>query len=200
MSLLNVNLDTKSLEEWAKALSTRQIKNAVRRAIDQSARHARKEAIKIIAEDIGVAPAKIKEATPRVRGTTNAFLSAHWTVSKMRIGILNVKGAKISKTTGLTASTFRLSGGGSANLNAKSAFVVKLKNGGKFVALRKGKARLPIKGVYAEMPNQAMGQPNAPAAKTWQTIASSETGSRLGIELNKALHGKFASGETRDTD
>jgi hypothetical protein len=77
---------------------------------------------------------------------------------------------------------------------------VKLKNGGSFVALRKGKSRLPIKGVYAEMPNQAMGQPGAPAAKTWKAIASRETGTRLGVELNKALRGKFASGATPDTD
>jgi hypothetical protein len=64
MSLLNVKLDTKSLEQWAQALSRGEIKNAVRRAIDQSARHARKEAIKIIAADIGVPAAQVKDAVP----------------------------------------------------------------------------------------------------------------------------------------
>jgi hypothetical protein len=198
MSLLGVTFDTKGLEAWAQALSKREIRNAVRRAIDKSARFARKEAIKIIAADIGTAPAQFKDAVPKVKATTQAFLSATWTVSKARIGILNVKRASISKANGLSASTFRLSDGGSKRLEAKHAFVVTLANGGRFVALRKGRARLPIKGVYAEMPNQAMGQPNAPAAKLWHKIASTATNRLLQIELTKAFNGRFQSARTSE--
>jgi hypothetical protein len=39
-------------------------------------------------------------------------------------------------------------------------------NGGQFVAYRKTKQRLPVKGVYAEMPNTAMGQDGAAARDT----------------------------------
>jgi hypothetical protein len=200
MSLLNVKLDASKLGQWAQILSNGEIKNAVRRAIDQSARYARKAAIKVIAADIGVPAAKFKAATPKVKSTSAAFLSATWTVSKLRIGILNVAGASISKSSGLTASTHRLSGGKSASLNVKRAFVVKTKAGGMFVAYRTGKARLPIHGIYAEHPATALGQTNAPAAKEWGRIASTETHARLGVELQKTLDGKFSSPHTPDTD
>ena len=195
---LNVKLDTTKLGEWAQVLSGGEIKNAVRRAIDQSARYARKEAIKVIAADIGVPAAKFKASTSKVKSSTAAFLSATWTVSKSRIGILNVAGARISKSTGLTASTHRLSGGKSQSLNIRKAFVVKSKDGGTYVAYRTGTARLPIKGVYAEHPATAIGQANAPAAKEWAQTASRETHARLGVELQKTLNGKFASSNTSD--
>lgn len=198
MSLLNVKLDASKLGEWAQVLSNGEIKNAVRRAIDQSARYARKEAIKVIASDIGVPAAKFKAATPKVKSSTAAFLSATWTVSKLRIGILNVSGAKISRSSGLSASTHRLSGGKSQSLNVRQAFVVKSNDGGMYVAYRTAKSRLPIKGIYAEHPATAIGQSNAPAAKEWDRVASHETNSRLGVELQKTLNGKFASPNTSD--
>jgi hypothetical protein len=200
MSLLNVTLDASKLAEWAQVLSNSEIKNAVRRAIDQSARYARKAAIKVIAADIGVPAAKFKAATPKVKSSTAAFLAASWTVNKLRIGILNVSGAKVSKSSGLTASTHRLSGGKSQTLNIRKAFVVKTKDGGTFVAYRTGKARLPIKGVYAEHPATAIGQANAPAAKEWDRIASHETQARLGVELQKALDGKPSSSNAVSDD
>lgn len=95
MSLLNVKLDASKLGEWAQVLSNGEIKNAVRRAIDQAARYARKETIAVIAADIGVPPARLKLATPKIKASTANFLSAHWTVSKLRIGILNVAGKSV---------------------------------------------------------------------------------------------------------
>lgn len=87
MGLVDVKIDTTSLSRWAQELSDRGFRNALRRAIDKSARAARKVAIDAISKDIGVSKAKIRAATPKVITTKAGDLSARWTVSKMRIGI-----------------------------------------------------------------------------------------------------------------
>jgi hypothetical protein len=56
-----------------------------------------------------------------------------------------VSGATVTRPVGLTASTYRLTGGGAANLTVRDAFLVHA-NGG----TRKTGDRLPIKGIYAE--------------------------------------------------
>lgn len=182
---LKVDLDTRSMSRWAEELSARGLRNAIRRAVDQSARAARKEAIPAIAKDIGVARGKIREATPKVQTTTASNLSAHWTVSKMRIGIINVQGAKVGRG-GLRASTHRLTGGGSASLNIPRAFLVK-KGGQQYVAYRSGAHRLPIKAVYAEHPATALGQTGGYAQRTWQKVAEREANRRLETEIQKQL-------------
>ncbi len=148
MSLVNVQIDTKALSQWASELSERGFRNALRRAIDQSARAARKVAIDAIAKDIGVSKAKIRAATPKVITTKAGDLSARWTVTKLRINILDTAGATISRSGGLQASTHRLTGGGSSHLDVSKAFLVTTASGGRFVAYRRGKERLPIKGIY----------------------------------------------------
>ena len=198
MTLLNVSLDTKQLTAWASELSTRGMRNAIRRAVDQSARYARKVTIKVIAADIGVSASKIKAATPKIQTTTAGNLSARWTVTKMRIGILDTAGAKISRATGLQASTNKVTGGGSASLDISKAFVLRLKNGATFVAYRKGKERLPIKGVYAEHPATALGQDGAAANKTWKQEADKQLATRLPIEIQKALVTEGLSASTPD--
>lgn len=185
MPFINVGIDASPLERWAAELSARGLRNAIRRAVDQSARAARKITITVIAGDIGVSKAKFKQAVPKVRASTAGDLSALWTISKARIGILNVTGAKVTKTIGLKASTHRLTGGGSASLDVPKAFVVNAKGGGRFVAFRRGAARLPIKGIYAEHPATAMGQPNAAPRKTWEREASREIATRLPVEVAK---------------
>jgi hypothetical protein len=195
MSLLNVKLDTSKLEEWASELSTRGMRNAIRRAVDQSATAARKVALKTIAADIGVATAKVTDAVGKVRRTMQTNLSASFTTSKQRINILSTTGASISRGTGLTASTFRLTGGGSAGLNVKEAFVVEA-NGGRFVAIRRGKERLPIKGVFAESPNTAMGQDGAAAQTAWRKAADAELATRLPREIQRQFYRETLSAAT----
>jgi hypothetical protein len=185
MALVNTTIDTKQLEAWASELSARGMRNALRRAIDQSARAARKITIDVIAKDIGVSKAKIKAATPKVVTTKAGDLSARWTVSKMRIGIADVQGATISRQGGLSASTHRLTGGGSASLNVAKAFLVKTASGGRFVAFRKGESRLPIKGIYAEHPASAVAADGAAARVKWQTTANAELSTRLPAEVQK---------------
>lgn len=186
MAMLNVTLDTKQLEGWASELSARGLRNAIRRAVDKSATAARKVVLEIIAKDAGVPVARIKPGVTKLRRTTQYDLSASFTANKLRIGILNTQGANVSKSGGLRASTFRLTGGGSSSLQIKDAFLVHA-NGGTFVAFRRGKERLPIKGVYAEMPSTAMGQDNAAARVAWQKEAEKQVAQRLPIEIQKQL-------------
>jgi hypothetical protein len=199
MSLVNVTLDTSKLNAWAAELSERGFRNALRRAIDQSARAARKVAIDIIAKDIGVSKAKIRAATPKVVTTKAGDLSARWTIGKMRVNILDTAGASISRAGGLTASTHRLSGGGSSHLDVAKAFLVKTASGGRFVAFRKGKERLPIKGIYAEHPATAMGQDGAAAQTIWKQTANRELARRLPVAIQKAFVTEGLSPNTPDT-
>ncbi|WP_439368513.1 phage tail protein [Bradyrhizobium sp. DASA03120] len=185
MSILKVDLDGSKLEAWADILSTRGLKNAIRRAVDKSATAARKVALKIIAQDVGVPVARIKPGVTKLRRTTQGDLSASFTADKLRIGILNVSGAKIG-AGGLTASTHRLTGGGSASLKIRNAFLVHA-NGGTFVAFRKSRERLPIKGVYAEHPGTAMGQEGAAARTAWEKEANKQIAERLPTEIQKQL-------------
>lgn len=197
MGLVNVKLDTTKLASWAEELSARGMRNAIRRAVDQSARAARKITIPIIAADIGVSPGKIKAATPKVIATKAGDLAARWTVTKMRLGILSVSGATVTRMGGLNASTHRLGGGGSASLQIKKAFLVHA-NGGTFVAFRKGKERLPLKGVYSEHPATALGQQGSPAQVAWQKAANSELATRLPVEVQKQLVAEGLSAATPD--
>jgi hypothetical protein len=199
MGLVDVKLDTSKLSQWASELSERGFRNALRRAIDQSARAARKVAIKAIAADIGVSASSIKAAVPKVQATRAGSLSATWTISKLRIGIMNTAGATISRSGGLRASTHRVTGGGSAHLDISKAFLVTTAAGGKFVAFRKGKSRLPLKGVYAEMPSTAMGQNGSAPQKVWKDAANKELATRLPVEIQKALVTEGLSGNTPDT-
>ena len=198
MSLLDVRIDSSELSEWASELSQRGFRNAIQRAIDQSARAARKVTLDVIAKDIGVSKVKIKAATPKIVTTKAGDLSARWTVSKMRIGILDTAGASVSRMGGLKAATHRLSGGGSAHLDVTKAFLVTTANGGRFVAYRRGSSRLPIKGIYAEHPATALGQANSAAQTTWTKEASSQVGARLPVEIQKALITEGLSPNTPD--
>jgi ribose 1,5-bisphosphokinase PhnN len=86
--MLKVILDAEKLITCANELSTRGMRNAIRRAVDKSATAARKVAVEIIAADIGVRKARIKDAVSKVRRTTQTNLSASFTASKMRISML----------------------------------------------------------------------------------------------------------------
>ncbi|MEY9184545.1 phage tail protein [Bradyrhizobium sp. USDA 313] len=185
MSVLKVDLDGSKLEQWATVLSTRGLRAAIRRAIDRSATAARKVALKVIAQDIGAPVARIKPGVTKLRRTTQSDLTASFSANKLRIGILNTSGAKLG-TGGLTASTHRVTGGGSSSLKIKSAFLVHA-NGGTFVAFRTSRSRLPLKGVYAEHPGTALGQPGAAAQVAWQQEAEKQLAERMPQEIQKQL-------------
>jgi hypothetical protein len=186
MGLLSVSVDTKAMETWADELSARGVRSAIRRAVDQAATAARKIVLPIIAADIGVPVARIKDAVGKVKRTTQTSLSASFTTTGKVINILATSGATVSRRGGASGSTFRLTGGGSANLIAQHAFVMTI-GGAKFVVQRRGKARLPVKGIFAESPSQAMGQDDAAAGKAWQKAADAELATRLNREVQRQL-------------
>ena len=152
---------------------------------DKSATAARRVALDVIAKDIGVPKARIKDAVSKVRRTTQTSLWASFTASKMRISML-ATGASVTRPGGLTGSTFRLTGGGSASLNVKEAFIVNA-NGGRFVAIRRSKSRLPIKGIFAETPSTALGQPGAASPVAWEKEANKQLTERLPAEIQRQL-------------
>jgi hypothetical protein len=173
------------MDRWASELSARGLKAAIRRAVDQSARHARKETIQVIADDIGVPKARIRAATPKVQTTRAGDLSARWTVTKLRIPIKDVGGKIVAGH--LEAATHRIGGGGSSHLRIANAFIVHGSKGGMFLAYRRGKSRLPIKAPYAEHPGTALGQNNSPAQTKWKSVANRELSTRLTVEISKQL-------------
>jgi hypothetical protein len=94
--MLKVTVDADKLTHWATELSERGMRNAIRRAVDKSATAARKVAVEIIAADIGVPKARIKDAVSKVRRTTQTNLSASFTASKMRVSMLATTGANVN--------------------------------------------------------------------------------------------------------
>lgn len=138
--------------------------------------------------DVGLSAVELARLLNQARQhccTLDGKLSASFTASKMRIRML-ATGATVSRPGGLTGSTSRLTGGGSASLNVKDAFIVNA-NGGRFVAIRKGTPRLPIKGIYAETPSTALGQSGAAAQVAWQNAANDEFATGLSAETQKQL-------------
>jgi hypothetical protein len=168
------------------------MRNAIRRAIDQSAGAARKIALQEIAKDANVPVARIRPGVSKVVRTSQTRLSASFTASKVRVGILNTAGATVSRRGGLSASTHVSTGGGSSHLHVQKAFVIRA-NGGRFVAYRKGKGRLSLKAIYAEMPSTAMGQDDAAARKAWQKSAEVELSVRLGREIQRQFYSEKLS-------
>lgn len=180
---LRVDIDTAALERWASELSQRGLRNAIRRAVDQSATAARKIALDTMAKDIGVPKARLTAVVSRVKRTTQTNLSASFTANKSGIN-LAATGAKVSRIGGASGSTYRITGGPSTHLHARHAFVMS-KGGAKFIVQRKGKERLPVKGIFAETASYALGEGNA--NEVWSKAASAEVQARLGREVQRQL-------------
>jgi hypothetical protein len=197
--VINVQLDTSAMAAWAAELSARGLKNAIRRALDQSGRFARKATIPKITQDIGTTPAKIRPATPRVVGTKAGDLAARWTVSKMKIGARNVQGMKISKGDGLRMSTHRLTPGGSTSLHVKRAFQMSA-NGGTAIVYRTGKLRYPLRPIHGEHPATSLGQQGGTVQEFWKTTAGREVEKRLDVEIARQLRNEKIGPWSPDLD
>ena len=185
---ISTQLDTRQLVEQLEQAS-RQTVNALRRAVDRSARAARKDAIKTMAADIGVPKSQFAKSVPPVKGSTQGDISAKWTVSKARISALKVGQftPQLSELRGsFSGSTFRLTGGGSSSLNIPKSFTMKAPNGATLLMVRNGK---DIKAVYAESPKTGMGQDDGAPRKTWERVAEQELQANVATEMQKALDG-----------
>ena len=184
---VNVKIDTADLLRWATELSASKFKLAAKNSLNRAARAARTQAIKDIAADVGVSTARVRPGVSALRTASPSNLSASWTASKVRVGILATAGAVIARSGGLTASTFRATGGGSASLSAPKAFVIK-SNGGRVVMVRRGKGRSAIKGVFAEMPSTALAQPNSAPRREWHHHAEINIKRELEVGLQAVLN------------
>lgn len=107
--------------------------------------------------------ARIKPGVTKLRRTTQSDLSASFTASKLRIGILNTIGASID-AAGLRASTFRLTPGGSTKLTVRNAFLVHA-NRGTFVAIRRSKDRYSGMGYIPKCRTQPFRNQMLPHAR-----------------------------------
>ena len=183
---VNVKIDTAGLLKWATDLSASKLKLTLKNSLNRAARAARTQAIKDIAADVGVSTARVRPGVSALRTASPSNLVASWTASKVRIGILATAGAVIARS-GLTASTFRATGGGSSTLSAPKAFVVK-SNKGRVVMVRRGKGRSAIKGVFAEMPSTAIAQPNSAPRREWQHHAEINIKRELEVGLQAVLN------------
>ena len=183
MAPLGVRLNAKPLEQWAQTLSARGFRNAIRRAVDKSATAARKVALKTIADDIGVSTKRLGKAVTRLGRTTQYNLSATFTANKSAINMA-ATGAEVSRPGGMQGSTYRLSGGTSSSLKVRNAFLMVV-NGASFIVVRKGKKRLPVKGIYAETASYALGE--GVARKVWQNEAGTQLAARLPVEIARQL-------------
>src|SRR5438094_879218 len=96
MSTISVTIDASKLEKWATELSTKGLRNSIRRAVDRSATAVRKIALDIIAQDIGVPKARIKDGVTKVKHTTqtslpNTVAEAPATISAPRLAKAGVR-------------------------------------------------------------------------------------------------------------
>ncbi len=187
---ISVRFDTKAFDDRLD-LSSREVRNACRRAVDKAARTARRETIETMARDINTSKAAFRRAVPPVKASTQTSLSASWTISKARVLIAQTVGASlpVRGASGLTASTFALTGGGSASLNIPKAFTIRA-GGNTLVMIRTGKGRAAIRAVYAESPATGMTQAGGAPRKKWEQIAARELNALLPAEVQRALDGQ----------
>ena len=196
---VNVRVDTTELLKWASTLSGGKLRGAIKNGLNRAARAARTSAIEVIALDEGVSQARAKKSISKLSTASPSNLSASWTAGKQRIGILATSGATYSKGSGLNASTERLTGGGSARLNVKRAFVVNA-NGGRVLFIRKGPGRKNIRPLFAEMPSTGLGQANAAGRKVWEKTANVRLPQELNAALSAVLGGGSAPSDSGSND
>ena len=153
-----------------------------------------------MARDINVSKSVFRKAVPPVKASTQTTLAADWTIDKQRVLINQTNGSilPVRNVSGLQASTFALTGGGSASLNVPKAFTIKV--GGKTLVMhRVGKGRAAIRAIYAASPNTTMAQTDGAPRKVWERVAARELAVNLPIEVQQALDGR-GGGSSATTD
>ncbi len=188
---IRVELDVREFVQRME-LSAREVINAMRRTVDKTARAARKDAIKVMAADIGVPVAKFRDAVPPVKATRQGNLTATWTISKKAIGILNTgtfAPVLDARRGSFSGSTFKLTGGGSSSLSIGKVFILEA-NGGRALMVRTGPGKSAFKPIYTEMPSTSMSQSDGAPRKDWQRVADATLGPMMSAEIQKALDGQ----------
>lgn len=198
MSFIKVDVRDDLTPLFAQLGEGREVKNALRRAVDKSARAARREAIPIIAKDIGVSADRIKAATPLVRPSTQSNISASWTVRKMRTGLYSLGKFSPEKSWNrgsFQGATFRVTGGGSSKLSIAKAFTL---GRAPVLMIRVGKGRSAIKAVYAAHPATTMAQGDGAPRLMWERTASKLLSELTATELQRAFAGQRGGSHGQD--
>ena len=111
---IQVKWDAKQFTDQLEGAATKML-SSLASAINKSARTARREDIKIIAQDIGRPASEFRDATPVIRRASPGNLTATWTVKKKKVGVLGT-GTFTPVMSALrgsfSGSTFRLLGRG----------------------------------------------------------------------------------------
>lgn len=187
----SVQLDTSQLTQRLDEISARGLVNALRRTVDKAARQARKETIPVVARDVNVPRGRLSASLPLVKASSQTSLSASWTIKKSRVGIGSTIGAvwPVHGSNGLSASTFALSGGGSAHLDVPKAFTLTL-GGNRVVFHRVGRGRTAIRAIYAASTSTTMAQADAAPRKLWERRAAELVAQNLAAEVQRAFDGE----------
>lgn len=170
----------------------RETPEALSGAVNTAARAARKYVVPVIRQDANLTESISKEIG-RVQSASPGNLTARIAFKAGRHSILRTGGAtfspKLSWNRGsLSASTHKLSGGGSASLSLGKSFIMRGAGHGKFmVMVRTGKQ---IKAIYAASAKATMHDERQAPARKFIEVAQRE----LDREVSSALQTVFDGG------
>jgi len=191
---VKVDMDTRALVQQLEQAATK-MTSAIASGLNKSARTARREAIKVMARDIGRPASEFKSATPVIRRASPGNLKATWSIGKRMMGALPV-GQFVPVRSALqgsySGSTFKVSGGGSSHLSIERSFIMPGKgSGGKgLLFVRTGKGRNAIHAVAIEMPSTSMAQEGDAPRQTWTKIAEAEVAKNVSTAVGLAINGQ----------
>lgn len=186
-----LQLDTRQLEAWA-SQTVRQMTNALRSAVDRSARYARSETIPAIEADLNVPKARLRPAMPLVRASrSGGAIEADWDIGKSANTIRQAGMVALAKGKRGTVqvSTFATTGGGSASLTLNRTFVIAGPKGGQVVMVRTGPGKKNIKAIYAGSPSTDMAQADSVPREVWTDAAERSVSLLTAAAVQNALNG-----------
>ena len=196
---LSITINAKELIDRLE-FAEKQINGAIRNGLMRGARTARREALETSAADIGVSATRARAGQPTVRNPAGALVAV-WNPSK-RPANIGSTGATWSKAAGVSASTYRLTGGPSAALAAPHAFTMRGRYGGSFVLNRikhgfgTGHDRSALAKIFAESVGTGMGEANGAPRARWTASAERVVPVEIGASLQHVLDGYAAGGDS----
>jgi hypothetical protein len=173
----------------------RETPEALSAAVNTAARAARKYTVPVVKQDANLTESITKEIG-RVQPASPGNLTARIAFKASRHSILRTGGAtfspKLSWNRGsLSASTHKLSGGGSASLSIPKAFVMRGAGHGRaMLMVRTGPSRTSLKPIYAASAKATMHDDRQAPARKFIEVAQRE----LDREVSSALGTIFAGG------
>lgn len=198
---IQLKVDDSQLRKWADEIGRDALRKAVRNSVDRAGRETFKETADLIAQETGVSKPKWGNAIGRMQRPTQSDLSARVTYSRKKVSILNVKGVTVTPGKGLSGVGWTLSAHGPLKIGR--AFVVGAKHqrgalkgqasGGRFVLMRVGKERYPLKAIVAATPAAVMSNPRNVVVRKWHVKATAMLSKHLTTDVQKALLGQATS-------